>query len=248
MACSIDHSTLTGKSFCTSCGEKIVLAVIRCSNGHEMSTVEKFCTQCGQGLNEVQVANETPVTFPPRVPNVRPPRIESEEPGSVTLGQFGSMPSIGLSSNYQPNSFPATAQKTTGTNSPVVRYLAVGFGIVLIAAIAIAKLSSSVSTTDVKVNMTLSGQSCSDIGLGYDDIPGGNVNLSVDGIPVASSSYSMTGIDEGSGCVFSATINDVREDGKSYTVTSGNVLRGAVTYTQSQLSSNNWNFDLKLGG
>jgi ribosomal protein S27AE len=248
MACSIDHSTITGRSFCTSCGEKIVLAVMSCLNGHEMSTAQKFCTQCGQGPKEVPVANGTPTTFPLRVPNVRPPRIESEAKGSPTEGQFGYMPSTDLTSKYQPNSFQAPAQETTGSNSTVVRYVAVGFGIVLIAAFGIAKLSANASTTDIKVNMTLSGKSCSDIGLGYDDIPGGNVNLSVDGIPVSSSSYSMSGVDEGNGCVFSATISSVREDGKSYTVTSGNVLRGSVTYTQSELSGNNWNFDLKLGG
>ena len=120
-------------------------------------------------------------------------------------------------------------------------------GAVLIAIVAFVALKGSVSTTDVTVNMVLVGQDCSNVSWGYSDIPGGTVNLAVDGVSVGSGSYTSYGTTVYNGCQFTANIPSVKENGSNYTVTTGNVLRGAITYSQSQLSGNNWTFDLTLG-
>lgn len=245
MACAVDHSTLVGKSFCTSCGEKIAPAIRYCSNGHELAQQLKFCTTCGEAVSQSTTTTYQQPT-PPRIPNIRLP--VAEQPASFAMPSQ-SFNSYSSSSDDQLNfsSRSTPDPMTTGVNSPVVRYIAMGIGVAMVAGFAIFKIAGNVATTDVTVNMTINSQTCSDLSWGYGDIPGGTVNLSVDGVPVGSTNYSSTGIDIFGSCKFTATIPGVKENGNSYTITSGNALRGSVTDTKDQLAGNSWTFDLSLG-
>jgi hypothetical protein len=238
-SCSVDHSLITDKSFCTTCGEKIVQKSRTCINGHELAPKLKFCTECGEPAGVTQSA----VAQPSRIPNIR---IAPEEPNAKIYD------SAGLGADSSPSyeySAPNVSQKNnTGINSPMVRGAAAAIGVIIILIFAYAKISGNISTTDVTVDMVLVGQDCSSISWGYGDIPGGTVNLAVDGVNVASGSYSSYGTTVFNGCQFSATLSGVKENGSSYTVTSGNALRGSITDTKSELSANNWTFNLTLGG
>lgn len=235
--CSVDHTTLVGKLFCTVCGEKLAPQIRECSNGHEMGPKLKFCTECGLPPED-SFMTPVPVAPPVRIPNIRLPQDEISLSTNTGVGALSFSPGLG----HTPDA------SNTGINSPMVRGAAMAVGAALVAILAFAVFKGSVSTTDVTVNMVLVGENCSSVSWGYSDIPGGTVNLAVDGLSVGSGSYSSYGTTVDNGCQFTANIPSVKENGSNYTVTTGNVLRGAITYSQSQLSGNNWSFDLTLGG
>ena len=230
--CQIDHTSITEGGFCTSCGQKILFKQKFCSNGHVMLPKLNFCTDCGE---PPQVDWEVPA---PRAINKHPMSGEFVTPQYFTSDGYLQPPIYAIQ--------PSPGSRGAGISPGIIKGLVSGIGLVLIAVFVIVKVSN-VPTTDVTVKMTLVGASCSDISWGFSDIPGGNVNLSVDGVSVGSASYDSYGITSSTGCQFGTTIYGVKENGSSYSVTSGNAIRGVVTENKAQLSSDNWTFNLTLG-
>jgi hypothetical protein len=198
-----------------------------------MAAKLKFCTQCGEPPQSELIVP------PPRVINMRP---AVSEPAPVAAA-----------SPYQEylNSSTYSGQSSTGGSTSaftpgVITGMVLGIGVVLVSIFVFFKVSN-VATTDVLVKMTLVGQSCSDISWGYSDIPGGNVNLSVDGVNVGTATYDSYGITSATGCQFGTTVYGVKENGSSYSVISGNAIRGTITETKDQLSADGWTFNLTLG-
>ena len=229
----VDHSTLLNSGFCTSCGEKVVHSEEFCENGHAMAGTLKFCTSCGKARRRELVIP------PPRVVNARPSNA-SENSASVALDNY--LVKLQAATNQNQSSAP----EFKGANRPLIVGVSIGVGGVLLAIIAFVLISGAVKT-DITVNMTIIGESCSNITWGYLDIPGGTISLSVDGASVGSSSYGAYGTTTATGCQFSTVLAGVKENGSSYQVTSGNAIRGSITETKSQLSSDNWTFNLTLG-
>ncbi len=248
MSCPVDHSLLVGKSFCTSCGEKIVPTKRNCANGHEISATLKFCTECGLPVQVDVQKSDVIEPIQPRTPNIRVAPVETTAPVSNYNTYAGTTGAYAQPSESSFSRLPEPDPMNTGVNNPIVRYIAIGIGILIIAAFGISKIGSTVATTDVTVNMTLVGETCSNVSWGYDDIPGGTVNLSIDGVPQPSTNYTSYGVDVYNGCKFTATVSGVKENGNSYTVTSGRMTRGEVTNSQTDLASNSWTFELSLGG
>jgi hypothetical protein len=233
--CSVDHSTLEGKLFCTVCGEKVTPKIHECANGHEMASKLKFCTECGLPPAG-SVSAPAPMPIPTRVPNIRLP-VDEISLSTPVIGEPAFNPTQGT-----------TTSNNTGINSPIVRGIAIAVGAVLVAIFVFVAFRGSVATTDVTVKMVLVGENCSSVSWGYSDIPGGTVNLSVDGVSVGSGSYTSYGTTVVNGCQFTATIPAVKENGSNYTISTGNILRGSVTNSKADLSGNNWTFELTLGG
>jgi hypothetical protein len=236
-ACSVDHSQIVGQSFCNFCGEKIEPQIIQCVNGHNMAAKLKFCTECGSARDAVGISSQSP-----RVLNSRPSVVDTANP-LYSEENLSSAPLDPWGNTNENQKDPMN----TGINSPVVRGIAIGIGVLILVVIAITKLAGNIAITDVTVNMTLVGQDCSSVSWGYLDIPGGNVSLAVDGVDVASTHYTSYGTPVFNGCRFTATLPGIKENGSTYTLSSGNVLRGVLTDSQSELSGNNWAFDVSLG-
>jgi hypothetical protein len=198
-----------------------------------MASKIKFCTECGEPAQaELQVSA-------PRVINMRPSQSVLNASHDSTLNQdsFDFSTFSGQSNLGSSNS---------GFSPGVIGGIVAGFGVVLIAVLVFIKVSN-VPTTDVLIKMTLVGASCSNISWGYYDIPGGSVNLSVDGVNVGSATYDSYGITTATGCQFGTTVYGVKENGSTYAVTSGNAIRGVVTESKDQLSTDGWTFNLTLG-
>ena len=235
-SCSVDHSQISDKAFCSFCGEKIERLINRCTNGHNMAAKLKFCTECGS-TREVLTSS------------AQPTRVLNSRPSTINLVDVGSTQDSSSTTSNIWDSVAAVEKDpmTSGINSPIARGIAIGVAVLIIIVGVFSKLSSN-STTDVTVNMTLVNQECSNVSWGYLDIPGGRVSLEVDGSQVSSSQYTRFGTTVFNGCRFTATLSGVKQNGRIYTLTSGNVLRGALTENKSELSGNDWTFDVSLGG
>lgn len=113
--------------------------------------------------------------------------------------------------------------------------------------IFIVNTSSKVTLVTVTVEMTIQGESCSNLSAGYADVPNGQVILMLDGKSVGFGTYSILGSSIGVGCQYTASIADVPSDGKNYSIAMANGNRGTIYNTRSELEANEWTFSLSLG-
>jgi hypothetical protein len=102
-------------------------------------------------------------------------------------------------------------------------------------------------TTTVSVTMSINDEYCDDLSWGYDDIPGGSIILSVDGIADGYASYPYYGTDTSTGCDFDAYFYGIPTNGTIYSLRMASGLRGSVESYKSEMESNGWHIDVSLG-
>lgn len=113
--------------------------------------------------------------------------------------------------------------------------------------IFIVNASSKATLVTVTVEMTIKGESCSNLSVGYADVPNGQVILMLDGKSAGFGTYSIFGTSTGLGCQYTASIADVPSDGKNYSIAMANGNRGTIYNTRSELEASEWTFSLSLG-
>lgn len=222
MACSVDHSKVTGLKFCIECGVAITSTVRTCVDGHELVRENKFCEICGQG--ESSSTNSSPLIQPPRVS-------QPTTPFNFSTAEATEFPP------YQPSA--PSKKNSVIIISSVVAGLAVLLGVVI--------NSNRVTYTDVTLSMSIYDQNCYNLSWGYYDIPNAEVILYVDGASTAYASYPRYGDDNGISCVFETTFYDVPMNGEYYDVEMASGRRGRISNSQEDLMSNDWAFELSLG-
>ena len=250
MSCSVDHSTIRPGGFCTGCGMRIEQveapiqqsepAINYCPNGHAVASGKKFCETCGTSMTASESQTNFGYTSPVASPVYSPP--------TSSGAGFASQPSTF-------SAFPdSSMNQPSKDNTPLFIGLGIaGFLILILIIFAVSKSSSddggvfTPSTTTVSVTMSIKGQYCNDLSWGYNDIPGGSIILSVDGISTGFASYSYYGTDTSTSCDFSAYFYDVPTTGSIYSVRMASGLRGTIDNYQWELESNGWQFNLSLG-
>lgn len=220
MSCPVDHSKISGK-FCTSCGARAeISSEKRCVNGHLVSSGIKFCTECGAAVNSGII--DTQSTYQSNLNSVGTP-------------------------TYSPGIFVEASPVTSKvSNKKSLGILGGVLGAIVLLIIIGASVGSP--TTTVQVNMTLKGEyDCSSISWGYYDVPGGAIELSMDGEIVGRGNYDSSGKYTVLGCQYTAYISEVPTDGDNYSIAFASGRRGVVYNSKSELESNAWTFDLSLG-
>jgi hypothetical protein len=188
--------------------------------------------------------------------------VPSSHTGTSSTPGYAQTPSSGAGFASQPSTFSAfpdsSMNQPSKDNTPLFIGLGIaGFLILILIIFAVSKSSSSgggddggvftPSTTTVSFTMSINGQYCNDLSWGYNDIPGGSIILSVDGISTGFASYSYYGTDTSTSCDFSAYFYDVPTTGSIYSVRMASGLRGTIDNYQWELESNGWQFNLSLG-
>lgn len=221
------------QKFCVECGSQTESAFV-CSNGHEVASGKKFCIICGESVT-LNTPQEDPVTsYSESSSSISPPQ---------TLQQ-----SVNLDFLPQP-------EKTANKNLPI--FLGSGVLALIILIFIIVKLggssstdasSSSPSSRSVTVEMKINDEyDCFDLSPGYNDIPGAQVVISMDGSPVGFGSYSFLGTYQSGGCVFTAIVPGVPTNGLNYAVEMASGRRGTIYATNVDLEMSGWTFSLSLG-
>jgi hypothetical protein len=95
--------------------------------------------------------------------------------------------------------------------------------------------------------MSIEDEYCDDLSWGYDDIPGGAIILSVDGVATGFANYSYYGTDTSTGCDFDAYFYDIPTNGTFYSLRMASGLRGTIENDKSEMEYNGWHFDVSLG-
>ncbi|MFM1951209.1 MAG: hypothetical protein RJA33_3 [Actinomycetota bacterium] len=226
MACSIDHSTLVGVSFCTECGASVTPSKKYCSQGHESPASKKFCETCGESFSAASAPVATGFTPPP------PPPVSAP---------FNTAP-IGEAPAYDP--FAYVPPKKNNKLIPIIA--SISAAALLVVGFLVYSVTK-VEYTNVPVTMTLWGEECWDIGWGYFDIPGGDVVLSVDGVDTAYASYPSYGSDAGYGCKFETTFYEVPMNGEYYEFSMANGRRGTIDWTNAEMIENEWSIGVSMG-
>lgn len=230
MACSVDHSKLSGLKFCTECGAALEPVKRICTEGHELVRKNKFCETCGSpeasGL----------ITPTPATPSLMTPRVVQPPTPSYTPQKTNSDPLL------PPPSVPYSAPK----NKNLVAIIA-SASAALLVIVAVLVNVNKVTYTNVEVSMSIYDENCWNLGWGYFDIPGGEVVLSMDGVDVAWAEYPNVGTDVYLACKFTTTFYDVPMNGDVYEFSMSSGRRGTITKTQSELVANGWTLDLSLG-
>lgn len=194
-----------------------------CSNGHVNPDSSRFCLTCGLMMGAPIPTGE------PTNPN----------PNPMNPNPIAASPNQGWAS---PLETPPSESSRPAWLIPVI---AVGAVIVLvIAALGITQLSGG-STTNLDVTLTVFNDEGCDLGLGYFDVPGSTVIVSVDGVPTAFGDLPTFGDDGFLYCEFTTTIADVPTDGEIYQIEIGR--RGEQTLTRMELESANWSYEASLG-
>jgi hypothetical protein len=99
----------------------------------------------------------------------------------------------------------------------------------------------------VDVSLTLLDEECYDVSWGYFDIPGGAVELEVDGVTLGYSSFPSYGNTTYLGCEFDATFYNIPSDGSIYSYSMSSGRRGVITKTREELEADGWSLGLSIG-
>jgi len=248
VACSIDHSKLTGLKFCTECGAALEPAKRICAQGHELVRNNKFCEVCGSP----EASSATAPTPPPISP--LPP--SSPLPPPVTPLTARVVPRVvppvtppptfaTQAAHYDPLLPPPPAYSAPKNKNMIAIIASASAALLLIVAVLVN--ANKVTYTTVEVSMSIYDQNCWDLSWGYYDIPGGEVVLTVDGVDVAFADYPSIGSDEAIACTFETSFYDVPMNGEIYEFSMASGRRGSITKTRSELEANGWSFELSLG-
>jgi hypothetical protein len=122
-----------------------------------------------------------------------------------------------------------------------------GGTLALVMIVGIFLFTRSPEPVSVDVSLTLLDEECYDISWGYFDIPGGDIELEVDGLTVGYTSLPGYGDSTLLGCEFSATFYNIPADGSIYTYSMASGRRGVITKTRDELESSDWSFGLTIG-
>lgn len=251
MSCSVDHLTIKSGGFCTGCGLRIehieprvhqsAASVSYCPNGHVVPAQKKFCETCGALMVEIDDQINT---------NYSNGGISAPPPSSGA--GFAALP--------HPNDLPRYPMpQPKKTNTGLFIGLGVGglvfFVVILSVILTSANLGSgssgdgvfSPSTTTVSVTMSIDDEYCDDLSWGYNDIPGGAIILSVDGVATGFANYSYYGTDTSTGCDFDAYFYGIPTNGTFYSLRMASGLRGTIENDKSEMEYNGWHFDVSLG-
>lgn len=207
-----------GTRFCNICGKQASPSTVRCAQGHEQSAGTKYCFTCGSPTFETSSAHS--------LTNVPPTPVASP------------------TNTYFPSQPPSKSR--TGL---IVGLIGGGVGlVVLVLLILVPALEKArePKVTTVSISLTLYGvDSCFDVGLGYLDVPGSDVVVSVDGVPQGFDSLPILGSYSVLGCEYEVFIPDVSSEGESYSVEIGR--RGTKYYSRDEMIASDWTVDLSLG-
>ena len=260
MPCSMDHSSIMPGGFCTVCGLRIEEAPIRkstasisyCPNGHAASSSKKFCETCGATMTGFAAQGDSGYSSggatSSGVSAYLPPAPPQQSAGYAALphsNSYASMP-VNLPMPYKKNNIGLFIG--LGVAGLII------FVIILSVVLGSSSLRSassggvfSPSTTTVSVTMSIEDEYCDDLSWGYDDIPGGAIILSVDGVATGFANYSYYGTDTSTGCDFDAYFYDIPTNGTFYSLRMASGLRGTIENDKSEMEYNGWHFDVSLG-
>ena len=195
-----------------------------CHLDHSKLTGLRFCTACGVSLTTGQPANvpQTPQTpFMPTIPQPQQPPVFSSD---------------------SPN-FTQTLPKNK--NALIFSIAGGTLAVVLIASLFV--FTKSPEPVSVDVSLTLIDEECFDVSWGYFDIPGGDLELEVDGVALGYATFPSYGDSTFLGCEFNATFYNIPSDASLYSYTLGNGRRGVITKTRDELEADDWSFRLSIG-
>lgn len=194
-----------------------------CHLDHSKLQGLRFCTACGQSLTTgMAPPNSAPQQVPP------PPTFVPSPPGQVSFQQHFSAP---------------IAPKNN--NALIFSISGVTLALVLVGGLFF--VTKSPEPVPVDVSLTLLDEQCFDISWGYFDIPGGDIELEVDGVTTGYASFPSYGNTTYLGCEFAATFYDIPADGSIYSYSLGNGRRGVITKTREELEADDWSFRLSIG-
>lgn len=229
MACNTDHSKLAGVKFCTECGDLIQELKKFCSQGHEILPKKKFCEVCGESVS-LAASSSTPAIY----------ALSNPSPAPLVNSQFRALDPI----TFNDSPFAAVEKK----KPPLIPIIGGAVTFVMLFVGVVIYNATKVSHTSVEASMTLVGTECYDISWGFYDIPGGQVVLRVDGVPVAYASYPSLGDDNSFlGCRFSTTFYEVPMNGTNYSFGLASGRRGTIDNSREEMVSNDWSFSATLG-
>ncbi len=246
MACSIDHSKITGLKFCTECGAALEPAKRICAQGHELVRKNKFCEVCGSPEASGAATPTPPPSSPIPPASPLPPPVTPASPLTARVVLPPTPTYTAPTSNFDPLLPPPPPYSAPNNNKKMISIIAsVSAALLLIVAVLVN--ANKVTYTSVEVSMSINDQDCWDLSWGYFDIPGAEVVLSMDGVEVAWAEYPTVGTDVYLACKFSTTFYDVPMNGERYEFSMSSGRRGTITKTQSELVANGWTFELSLG-
>lgn len=162
-----------------------------------------------------------------------------------TIASADSAGNLGVSQNLgqnfpQPTTYDPVAPKQT-SKLPIILVAIV----VLIGAGFLIAKGAKPKTHDVTFTLKVYDEVGCDLGWGYSNVFGMDVDLDIDGDPFDSQSLPSMGysgsLDE---CVLSTTFYGVPEGKSSYSFDS---IRGTMEYSESEMISNDWAVDASLG-
>lgn len=208
--------------------------MITCTNGHQNPDSSRFCLNCGLMIIESTpnvTLSESPmgvgwVTQPETTlrTNSRPAWII---PVFVIVGVIvltAAIAGIGnvLSSGSSSETGDSGSDNVNAPDDPIVR-----------------------QTTFLDVTLTVFDEDGCNLGLGYDDVPGSTVTVSVDGVPIAFDQLPFFGEDGVFYCDFEVSIAGVPTDGSIYEIEIGR--RGKAVLSRTELVADNWSYSGSLG-
>ena len=189
-----------------------------CHLDHSKLTGLRFCTACGVSLVTGQPANVAPPQPPP---------------------QPQQQPIFNSANTYAPPELPK--------NKNALIFSIAGGTLALVMTVGVFIFTRSPEPVSVDVSLTLLDEECYDIGWGYFDIPGGDIELEVDGLTVGYATLPGYGDTTLLGCEFKATFYNIPADGSIYTYSMASGRRGVITKTRDELESSDWSFGLTIG-
>jgi hypothetical protein len=131
---------------------------------------------------------------------------------------------------------------------PLIPIIGAATTLVLLLTGVIFYNATKVNYINVDADMTLIGTECYDISWGFFDIPGGQVVLKVDGVPIAYANYPSTGDSSAYlGCRFSTTFYDVPMNGSFYSFGLASGRRGTIDKSREEMVTDGWSFSVSLG-
>ncbi len=238
MPCSQPHDQLTVK-FCPLCGENLQVQKYACASGHKMKPDQKFCGTCGSeaaGKPKAKTSQPNPIRISDSIinENYNQPRVNAPTP----LANEFTEPAASF------QEFPVRKQFGSGSKNSIIGLVS-GI-VVLVLFILIIGNSAKAEPVTLTVEMTIKDESCWDLSWGYNDIPGAQMIVTVDGVSAGFGSYPSVGSTTILGCKFTTYISDVPSDGENYSVAMASGRRGTIYNTRSELIANDWTFSLSL--
>jgi hypothetical protein len=192
---------------------------------------KKFCEVCGESVNGPTPANSvsSQISLTPSMSTLSSSQIRITESPPAIVDQFP---------------FAAREKK----NPPLIPIIGGAATFVLLLAGVIFYNATKVTYVNVEADMTLIGTECYDISWGFFDIPGGQVALKVDGVPIAYANYPSTGDSSAYlGCRFSTTFYDVPTNGSFYSFGLASGRRGTIDKSREEMVTDGWSFSVSLG-